>query len=170
VDIPETKQPICVYISERNLLALYSVQNGLDKKTKIRDDGLKLPDVATPILHEGWAYLLDGCVYSQDRRVFVPNSQPIRVNVDTGVAQPLPSSKFGRIKCGIVSNKTHAYLLGGMVTEQKIRTSTCERFRFSDFTWEKIGSLRRPHTCASACFFNGSIFLFSKLGIEKLNL
>lgn len=57
-----------------------------------------------------------------------------------------------------------------MVTEQKVCTSTCERFMFSTLTWQKIGSLSRPHTCASACFFNQWIYLFSKLGIERLDL
>lgn len=97
----------------------------MERKTKIRDDGLKLPDVATPILHEGWAYLLDGSLYSQERRVFVPCSQPIRIGIDSGTAQTLPAARFSRMKCGIVSDGIFAYALGGMVTDQKIMTSTC---------------------------------------------
>lgn len=61
------------------------------------------------------------------------------------------------------------YLLGGFVTDKKIKTSTCERFNLNTNEWENIPSLSQPHTCATACVFNEFIFLFSRSGIERFN-
>lgn len=58
----------------------------------------------------------------------MPVGNGVRVDMKTGRMEEIKKGRFGRMKCGVVKQEKYVYLLGGFVTEKKIKTSTCERY------------------------------------------
>lgn len=61
----------------------------------------------------------------------MPVKRGVKVELKTGRVEQLSAGRFGRMKCGVVKVDAYVYLLGGFVTDKKIRTSTCERYHIA---------------------------------------
>lgn len=75
----------------------------------------KLPELATPVPFQNSIYLLDPCAYDPKRKAFVPTGPALRLSSD-GKLKEIASPLLRRIKCAIVRDKEHIYLLGGYAT------------------------------------------------------
>lgn len=61
--------------------------------------------MGTPIPYKDYLYILDGGEFNQDKRVFVPCSNSIRISTKSGAVEILEPPLKQRIKGGIVRHE-----------------------------------------------------------------
>lgn len=88
----------------------------------------KLPDFATPVPYKDTIYFLDSATFDKKNKVFKADKNTYKINEKGRISTIEKSRIKERIKCGIVRDESFIYLLGGMVGENKILTSSCEKF------------------------------------------
>jgi hypothetical protein len=122
----EIRAGIFAYLSECEKIINYTPEAKVNVIPLLKME-YKLPDLATPVPHQGVIYLLDPCTFDSKRKVFVPSPPALSISAAGKIKDCNPPILF-RSKCAIVKNKNSIYLLGGYATEDKIITNRCERY------------------------------------------
>ena len=155
------------YLSESEKI-VNQTMNGQVNIISIEKGDFTLPDIATPVPHEKWIYLLDCCWFDANRRVFVPRKTSFKIDHQNHLKE-VPGPILARSKCALVKDKDSLLLMGGYVTETKILTNRCEKYNLATERSEEFPPMIHKHNCPSGCLIANNIWVFSEHYIEYLD-
>ncbi|KRX07272.1 hypothetical protein PPERSA_06887 [Pseudocohnilembus persalinus] len=166
------------YYPENNSIVLYDVmrqqqmiENMQNEENEVFLD--QLPVHCQPIYHqtqnENKVFLIGGMEYCEQKNCYLPSKKNFVYDINTKKLTRIADSLIEKTKACTVKINDIIYQFGGVITHNRIRAQTCEKYLINEDKWESLTPMGQIRVMAQCCYIQNlqRIYIFGGITDEK---
>ncbi|KAL4505569.1 hypothetical protein ABPG73_004454 [Tetrahymena malaccensis] len=113
------------------------------------------------IVNDGdFIYFIGGVIFNKEKNTFNPSQKCFKMSRHSGDIIALKEMPYPKMKFGIIMIGNFIYVFGGLQTQEKHRTNTCEKYDINTNTWKILPTMQKNRVCPVVSSFTtvGSSF------------
>ncbi|KAL4482176.1 hypothetical protein ABPG72_014989 [Tetrahymena utriculariae] len=92
-------------------------------------------------------YFIGGVIFNKEKNTFNPSQKCFKMSRHSGEILVLKEMPFPKMKFGMIMSGNFIYIFGGLYTQEKHRTNTCEKYDISTNTWKILPMMQKNRVC-----------------------